>query len=133
MKPPDIYRDWRVLFGVALIVLGAGNWIVGWQRTQEYETIIAAQAHPPTAASEAVNRAFDELNAADADAAVLEPFNREQSRVSYASARMDFYHATFLTGQVLVIIGVALTLLGFIGLIRGDALRTYERPRRASP
>ncbi len=133
MKPPDIYRDWRILFGVALIVLGVGNWIVGWQRTQEYETIIAAQARPPTAASEAVNRAFDELNAADADAAVLEPFNRAQSRVSYASARMDFYHATFLTGRVLVIIGVALTLLGFIGLIRNDALQAYERARHASP
>ncbi len=132
MKPPDIYRDWRVVFGVALLALGAGNWIVGWQKTQEYNAIIDAEAHQPKASADAGNRVFDELNAADADGAVLEPFNRAQNRVSYASARMDFYHATFITGQVLAVIGLVLTFTGFIGLIRNDARRAYARSRPAS-
>ncbi len=127
MKPPDIYRDWRIVMGLAVLVLGAGNWFVGWQKAQEYHAIIAGEAREQPARADAMSRAFDELNTADADGAVLEPFNREQSRVSYASARMDFYHATFLTGQVLVMLGLILTFVGFIGLIRNDARRVHNR------
>ena len=132
MKPPDVYRDWRVVVGFALLVLGAGNWFVGWQRTQDYHAIIASEADRQPAHADAMSGAFDELNAADADGAVLEPFNREQSRVSYASARMDFYHATFLTGQVLVVLGLILTFVGFIGLIRDDARRAHGHVRPAA-
>ena len=119
MKLPDLYRDWRTMSGVALVLLGAGNWIVGLSRTEQYSRIIA-KASDRTAIEE-VYRSFDELDART-DAAVLEPLAAEQRKVSYATARMDFYHATFLTGQALVIAGLALTFLGVIRVIRADAL-----------
>jgi hypothetical protein len=122
MKLPDVYRDWRVVFGVALMLLGAGNWIVGRLRTEEYSQIIAS-AHP--ASPDEAYRSFDELDSS-ADA-VLEPFTQEQRRVSYATARMDFYHATFLTGYVLVMTGLVITFFGFLGLIRHDARRALGR------
>ena len=126
MKLPDVYGDWRVVGGLALIVLGAVNWEIGRARTQEYSRLVVG--HAAVAADEAY-RSFDEL---DADsAAVLEPFTAEQRRVSYATARMDFYHATFLTGQALVLAGVVLTLLGFIVIIQRDNRHVHSRIRPA--
>jgi hypothetical protein len=120
MKLPDVYRDWRIVFGLALVLLGAGNWIVGRERTEQYSKIIAAQSD--TAADQAY-RSFDELDSN----AVVEPFNSEQRRVSYATARMDFYHATFRTGQALVVIGLVLTFLGFLSIIQRDARHAMRR------
>jgi hypothetical protein len=120
MKLPDLYRDYRFIGGAALILLGAGNWIVGLSRTEQYGQMIAKASD--RAALEEVYRNFDELDA-NTDAAVLEPFVAEQRKVSYATARMDFYHATFLTGQVLLVAGLVLTSLGVIAVIRADAHR----------
>jgi hypothetical protein len=122
MKLPDAYRDWRVVLGVALILLGAGNWAVGRLRTGEYSEIIRS-AHP--AGADEAYRSFDELDSSSK--AVLEPFSQDQRRFSYATARMDFYHATFLTGYALVMIGLIVTFFGFLGLIRRDARRDFGR------
>lgn len=123
MRLPDVYSDWRIVAGLALIVLGAANWMVGRDRTQEYSRIVAQT--PEVGADEAY-RSFDELDPRS-DRAVLAPFSSEEQRVSYATARMDFYHATYLTGQALVLAGVTLSLLGFILLIRRDSRRAYQR------
>jgi hypothetical protein len=118
MKLGDVTRDWRVMLGLGLVVIGAANWLVGRQRTRQYSAIVAAQPDPTTNES---YRSFEELdNGVDA---VLEPFTEQQRRASYATARMDFYHATFMTGYAMVIGGLIVTFLGFLGLIRGDASR----------
>jgi len=44
MKIPDVYRDWRIMFGLALMLLGTGNWVVGWEKTQLYGQLIASGA-----------------------------------------------------------------------------------------
>jgi hypothetical protein len=122
MKLPDVYGDWRVVLGIAVMLLGTGNWIVGRVKAGEYMHIIASQ--PDTTADQAY-RSFDELDAGSN--AVLEPFTAEQQRHSYATARMDFYHATFLTGYLLVMAGLVLTCIGFLGVIRRDARRVVGR------
>jgi hypothetical protein len=127
MKLPDVYSDWRVIGGLALILLGAVNWEIGRARTQEYSRIVVG--HAEVAADEAY-RSFDELDPRT-DSAVLAPFTDAQRRVSYATARMDFYHATFLTGQALVLAGVVLTLLGFIVIIQRDNRHVHSRIRTA--
>ena len=120
MKLSDLYRDWRIVGGLALATLGAGNWVVGLSRTEQYSQTIANA--PDRVAVEEVYRNFDELDART-DAAVLEPFAAEQRKVSYATARMDFYHTAFLTGRILAVIGLTLTFLGFLRVIRSDARR----------
>jgi hypothetical protein len=131
MKLPDVYRDWRVVLGIAVMLLGAGNWIVGRVKAGEYMQIIASQ---PDTSTDQAYRSFDELDAGAN--AVLEPFTAEQRRLSYATARMDFYHATFLTGYALVMGGLVITCMGFLGVIRRDARRAVGRinlrPRGAS-
>jgi uncharacterized membrane protein len=128
MKPPDVYTDWRIVAGLALIVLGTVNWAIGRARTQEYSRIVVGHAN--LAADEAY-RSFDELDPRT-DGAVLAPFTESQRKVSYATARMDFYHATFLTGQALVLAGVVLTLVGFIVIIQRDNRHVHRR-LRATP
>ena len=122
MKLGDVSHDWRVVLGLGLIVIGAANWLVGRQRTRQYSGIVAAL--PDSPANESY-RSFDELdNGVDA---VLQPFTEEQRRVSYATARMDFYHVTFMTGYVMVIGGLMVTFFGFLGLIKRDASRAAGR------
>ena len=118
MKIPDVYRDWRIVFGLALMLLGAGNWVVGWQKTQFYGQLIAsgARAHSDSSAPW-----FDELESNATD--VLQPFTTPERDLSYARARMDFYHATFLTGRILTVTGLIIMLLGFLSVIRRDARR----------
>ncbi len=122
MKLKDLYTDWRVVAGVALACLGAGNWIIGLNRTQEYSQIIASA---PNAAAGSDYRSFDELDAS-AGGAVLEPLTAREREVSYATARMDFYHATFLTGQVLVLFALIVTFWGVIAVIQSDSRRAIR-------
>jgi len=122
MKIPDVYRDWRIMFGLALMLLGAGNWIVGWQKTQQYGQLIASQSRNNADSS---YRGFDELESGAGD--VLKPFTSPERQLSYARARMDFYHATFLTGQVLAVMGLVVMLIGFLSIVRRDARRAVRR------
>ena len=46
---------------------------------------------------------------------------------------MDFYHATFLTGYVLVMTGLVVTFFGFLGLIRRDTRRVMGRIQDRNP
>jgi hypothetical protein len=122
MNIPDIYHNRRVVLGVALILLGSGNWLVGRLNTEHYGELIS---NARSIAPDQGYRSFDELDAGAV--AVLAPLTAEQRRVSYATARMDFYHATFLTGYVLVLAGLLLTFVGFLSLIRNDARRATAR------
>ncbi|MGA7621297.1 hypothetical protein [Candidatus Binatus sp.] len=125
MKLPDIYTDWKIVTGLALILLGAANWGVGLERTETYSRMIIARAQPATATD---YRSFDELDEGAGGAAVLEPLTAEQRQASYATARMDFYHAAFLAGRAMVLLGLLVTLLGFISVIQQDSRRAFRRP-----
>jgi hypothetical protein len=129
MKLPDVYTDWRIVAGLALMILGAGNWIIGLSRTQQYSQMIAATAHTATGTD---YRSFDELDAGTG-VAVLEPLTSEQRKVSYATARMDFYHATFLTGQVMVVLGLVVALWGFMAVIQTDTRNALRRAALGPP
>ncbi|MGA2409514.1 MAG: hypothetical protein ABSG46_03875 [Candidatus Binataceae bacterium] len=122
MKLPEIYSEWRVVFGVALLILGIGNWVVGWEKAQLYGQLASTEWK---SGSDQNSRTYDEL---DGDTGgVLAPLTDEQREVSYARARMDFYHATFLTGRVLVIFGLLFACAGFLSLIRNDSRRAMTR------
>jgi hypothetical protein len=124
MKLPDVYSDWRVVFGIALLVLGIGNWVVGWEKVQQYAQIAATESKSDGQGRESY-RSFDELGSDPSDA--LAPLTAEQREVSFARARMDFYHATFMTGRFLVSFGLVFSCIGFLSLIRKDTRRAVTR------
>jgi hypothetical protein len=126
MKPPDLYTDWKVVAGIALVILGASNWFIGLSRTRQYGQMMAA-AEDAAAATD--YRSFD----AGTGPAVIEPLTPRERQLSYATARVDFYHATFLTGQVLVLAGVLLALIGFISVIQRDARSSLRRANSPGP
>jgi len=128
MKLPDVYTDWKIVIGFALVLLGTANWVIGIERTQMYSRMVAARAHNNVATD---YFSFDELDAG-AGGAVLEPLNAQQRKASYATARMDFYHAAFLTGRVMVLLGLVCTLLGFISVIQQDSRRAFRRSEAAA-
>ena len=128
MKLPDVYTDWKIVIGIALILLGTANWVIGIERTQMYSRMVAARAHNAAATD---YFSFDELDAS-AGGAVLEPLTAQQRKASYATARMDFYHAAFLTGRVMVLLGLVCTLLGFISVIQQDSRRAFRRSEAAA-
>ena len=130
MKLPDIYSDWKIVFGIALILLGAANWAIGLERTQTYGRIVNAPAQPAAATD---YRNFDELDAGAGSAAVLEPLTAQQRQASYAAARTDFYHAVFLAGRTMVLLGLLVTLLGFISVIQQDFRSAFRRPEEDAP
>jgi len=121
VKAPEIYSDWRIAIGFALILLGVGNWYVGLRRAQQAGHIIEQSSIATTSDY----RSFDELEAG-AGGAVLRPFSDEAQRVSYATARMDFYHAAFLSGQAMLLVGLGFIIVGFIGLIQRDMRRAVR-------
>lgn len=123
VKPPDLYKDWVVLSGLTLMLIGTGNWLVGFQRAQQYSQMIALTSQ---AGVDEGYRSFDELDAGS-DRAVLEPFVAEQRRVSYATAHLEFYRASFETGRVLFLLGVIVSLIGFLGVLRRDAKSAVTR------
>jgi hypothetical protein len=121
VKLPDVYKDWRIVAGLMLAFVGVGNWAVGLNRTRVASQMIAEAKNTSPSTD---YRSFDEV---DSTASVLQPFTEQEARVSYATARMDFYHVTFLTGQVLVIVGLFVTLIGFINVIQRDTRRSMRR------
>lgn len=123
MKLPDLYTDGWIIAGLVLMILGAGNWIVGLTKTEQYSRILARISQTGVDQS---YLSFEELDD-HADNAVLAPLTQDERKVSYAAAHMDFYHATFLTGQVLFGLGLMVTVIAFIAAVRRDARGAMRR------
>lgn len=129
VKPPDLYADGWLIGGLILMLLGAGNWLVGLTKTEQYSHVLARASENGFDQS---YLSFEELDD-HSDSAVLAPLTQQERNVSYANARMDFYHATFLTGQILFAIGLLLTMVAFIGAIRRDARRATSTAQPRAP
>jgi hypothetical protein len=124
MKLPDVYTDWRIVLGVALLLLGIGNWVVGWEKVQQYAQLAASESKSDPHGQDSYRR-FDELGSDPSEA--LAPLTAEEREVSFARARMDFYNATFMTGRYLVFFGLFLSCIGFLRVISKDTRRTVSR------
>jgi len=111
------------------MLLGAGNWLVGLTKTEQYSRTLARASEGGVDQS---YLSFDELDDRS-DSAVLAPLTQQERNVSYANARMDFYHATFLTGQTLFAFGLLVTMIAFIAAIRRDARRAMGAARPRAP
>ncbi len=129
VKVRQLYTDGWLVAGVILMLLGAGNCLVGLTNAEQYRRMLGVVSQSGADQSYLSFDEFDELDA-HADLAALAPLTEEERKVSYATAHLDFYHAAFLTGRVIFAVGLAMTLLAFIAALRRDTRRAI---RRAGP
>ena len=104
--------------GLLLVVLGLGNWFIGFIQGKDHEQLLATgKLHAPTASFED----FPELNA-QTTATLLQPLQRGSDRQTLVGAKLDFYKVVQSGGHMLVLLGLFFTGTG--------VLRTWYRQRR---
>lgn len=106
------YESRFFIFGITLLVLGAGNTYVGTSKLSEYQTLVAEGRgrgyFPDTKASERL----------------LRPLDDQGERYNIARAKVDLYHVVFSGGLLITGIGLIFTIAAWVRLrIRSDAER----------
>lgn len=105
MEPRRLYQSRLLVLAITLLVLGIGNTIIGSQKLRQYQGIVAegrARGYFPDAAS-STDR-------------ILRPLDDEGERYNIGRAKVDLYHVVLSGGLVMIVVGVCLTLIGWLRL-----------------
>lgn len=97
-----LHKDWLLVTGLALAVLGAGNWFFGAVRSIPYHEFLAE--HPGPRRTEGTLKSE-----------LLEPPDEERERRDIAYAKLEFYGLVESGGRSMIMLGA---LIGSIGWIR---------------
>jgi hypothetical protein len=104
--------------GIALFVLGVGNWVLSHNKIVEYtERARPSNSEVPPASF----HEFAELTA-QTNAMLLEPLHRGIADYSDAEAKLDFYRVVSSGGRTLALLGLLLAVLAVL----------WARARRAA-
>ena len=102
MRGRRYYQSRFLVTGVALLVLGAGNVVIGSQKLAQYQRVVAegrARGYFPD--SGAANSVF---SAAD----------DEGERYNIGRAKVDLYHVVLSGGLLMVAFGIILTAAAYV-------------------
>ena len=105
MRPRRWYQSRLLVLAMTLLVLGAGNAIIGSRKLGQYQAVVAegrARGYFPDATS-ATDR-------------ILRPLDDEGERYNIGRAKVDLYHVVLSGGLVMIVVGVFLTLIGWVRL-----------------
>jgi hypothetical protein len=103
-------RNPLIAVGLLLIVLGFGNWYIGYDKAVEHEHLLAAG--PPDTPLEHVED-FRELNPRTT-ATLLSALQRGSDAYTMINAKLDFYKVVQSGGRLLVLLGLFCAAAGFI-------------------
>jgi hypothetical protein len=109
------------LTGVALVLLGGGNWINGQVKLGEYDAL-GEQSLP--AAAVAAPEGYRHLTART-NANLLRPLQHRLTERSHAERKRDFYRLVLAGGRLLTLFGVFMVAVGL--------WRERQRPGRRDP
>ena len=112
MQPRRLYQSRLLVLAVTVLVLGIGNTVIGSQKLGQYQAIVAegrARGYFPDAAG-TTDR-------------ILRPLDDEGERYNIGRAKVDLYHVVLSGGLVMMVIGVVLTIIGWLRLRLGDDRR----------
>ena len=115
-QPVPLHKNWLLVAGIALTVLGAGNWFFGTVRALPYQDYLAENPGPRRAAG-------------SLKAALLEPPDEERERRDIAYAKLDFYGLVESGGRIMIVVGVLLGALGWTRRTRRRVLGDAREPR----
>lgn len=123
MKLRDIYSSYLLVAGLAFLLLGIGNWIAGAVQITKYQGLLHKTA--PTGLEESY-RSFQELDH-QKNEEVLRRINQDREKYNAARIKLDFYYVVLSGGRILFLLGILLTFLALIRVIRRDTLMKIRR------
>lgn len=123
MKFRDAYSNVLFITGVACLVLGIGNWVVGSVETSKYQNLLNKTAR--TGLEESY-RNFQELDQ-QKNEEVLRRINENREKFNAARVKLNFFYVVLTGGRILFLLGLALMVGALIHLIRAEARINKQR------
>jgi hypothetical protein len=117
MKLREMYASWLLVSGVVCVVMGIGNWTVGAIETSKYQALLYKTARTGL---EENYRNFQELDD-QKNQEVLRRINEDREKFNGARVKLNFFYVVLTGGRVLFIVGVVLSLMAIVRLIRRDS------------
>jgi len=117
MKLREIYSSYIMVGGLLCLVLGVGNWAVGAVETAKYQALLHKTAQ--TGLEESY-RSFQELDQ-QKNEEVLRRINDNREKYNAARVKLNFFYVVLTGGRFLFILGLLITFLAAVRLIRRDA------------
>lgn len=123
MKLKDIYSSYLLVTGFVLLILGIGNWMVGAMEVTKYQGIMEN-----TARTGLENRYlnFQELDY-QKNEEVLRRINQAREKYNAARVKIDFYYVVLSGGRWLFILGLVLSAVALMRIIRRDTIAKMDR------
>jgi hypothetical protein len=123
MKFRDVYSNALFITGVACLILGIGNWVVGSVETSKYQNLLNKTAR--TGLEESY-RNFQELDQ-QKNEEVLRRINENREKFNAARVKLNFFYVVLTGGRILFLLGLALIVGALIHLIRTEAHINKQR------
>ena len=123
MEFRSLYLNPFFALGVVLVLLGAGNWIVGAVQVAHYRAMVEAGSKTGLEDS---YRSFQELTPRKSRE-VLSRIHEEQEKYDAARVKVDFFHVVLKGGLLLVLVGLGLTFSALFKIIRRDGLMKIRK------
>jgi hypothetical protein len=117
MKLREMYASWLLVSGMVCVVMGIGNWTVGAIETSKYQALLYKTARTGL---EENYRNFQELDD-QKNQEVLRRINEDREKFNGARVKLNFFYVVLTGGRVLFIVGVVLSLMAIVRLIRRDS------------
>jgi hypothetical protein len=118
MKLKDIFSSYLLMAALILLSLGIGNWIFGAIQITKYQKMLQSTAERGRGNS---YQNFQELDQRKSEE-VLSRINKGTERSNTARVKVDFYYVVLAGGRLLFFLGLFLTFLALIRLIRQDSI-----------
>ncbi len=123
MKLKDIFSSYLLMAALILLSLGIGNWIFGAIQITKYQRMLQSTAER---GRENSYQNFQELDQRKSEE-VLSRINEGTERSNTARVKVDFYYVVLAGGRLLFFLGLFLTFLALIRLIRQDSISKIRR------
>jgi hypothetical protein len=123
MNVREMYSSSLLVSGLICLFMGVGNWTVGAIETSKYQALLFKTARTGL---EENYRNFQELDH-QKNEEVLRRINEDREKFNGARVKLNFFYVVLTGGRVLFFIGVVLSLIAVVRLIRKDARLKIKR------
>ena len=111
MNLKDLYLKPGFVTGLVLVLLGAGNWIVGSVQVNHYRAVVAAGADFGT---DGGYGGFGKRTPPE-NREILGRIHEEREQYDAAKVKMDFFYVVLTGGLILILAGLILACFALFG------------------